>query len=432
MKVLIITYYWPPASSPGVQRFLKFCKYLNEFGWEPHVLTVKDGSYPSYDNSLLKDIPDNIKVYRTKTREPFAIYNRLTGKKGKSISVGLIDMGSTSLIKRISMYIRANFFIPDARKGWNSYAKKKAKKIIKQESIDAVITTGPPHSAHLTGLYLKKRLGIPWLADLRDPWTNVYYNEYFPRTKRTCKKDKKLEDKVLKTADHVTVVSPGLKKEFDDRTKHISVIYNGFDDSDVVKKDDFKTERFKLAFIGNFIPTENISSIWKAIMELKSEIMGFADYFRLCLTGNIDNGVINALEKYNIADLAIVRSYVDHDEATKMMAEANILLFVVPRSKNNKLIITGKLFEYIASRTPILSVGPVNGDASKILQDTGRDKMASFNSKNAIKMTLLKYYKKWLSAKYVVFKHEKGNIDEYSRRALTGRLSGLLEEIIKK
>lgn len=428
-KVLIITYYWPPASSPGVQRFLKFCKYLHEFGWEPYILTVKNGSYPSHDESLLKDVPEGIKVFRTKTREPFEIYNKLTGKKGKSISVGLIDMESTSFIKRLAMYIRANFFIPDARKGWNRFAKKEAKKIIKQEGIDTVVTTGPPHSTHLVGLYLKKHTGIPWLADLRDPWTNVYYNEYFPRTKKTCRKDKKLEDQVLQTADHVTVVSPGLKKEFEGRTQNISVIYNGFDEQDVCEKGQLKTDRFTLAFIGNFIPTENISAIWKAIMELKSEIMGFSDFFRLCLTGNIDGGVIQSLERYTIADLAIVRSYVDHDEATKMMAEANMLLFVVPRSKNNKLIITGKLFEYIASGTPILSIGPVNGDASKILEETGRDKMAPFNGKNAIKMTILKYYKKWLSSKHKAYKHEKGNLEVYTRRALTGRLSELLEEI---
>ena len=429
-KVLIITYYWPPASNPGVQRSLKFCKYLHEFGWKPYILTVKNGNPQSYDKSLLKDIPEGINVYRTKPREPFELYNRLTCKTGKSIFVGPVAMESTSLIKRLSMYIRANLFIPDARKGWNKFAKKAAKRIIKQEGIDAIVTTGPPHSTHLTGLYLKKRIGIPWLADLRDPWTNIYYNEYFPRTKKTCKKDKKLENEVLQTADHVTVVSPGLKKEFGARANDISVIYNGFDETDVFEKKQSKTNRFTLAFIGNFLPTENISNIWKAIAELKSEVMGFADYFRLCLTGNIDSGVIDALEKYTIADLAIVQSYVDHNEATKKMAAANMLLFIVPRTKNNKPIITGKLFEYIASRTPILSVGPLNGDASKILEETGRDKMAPFNGKNAIKMTLLKYYKKWLSSKHQVYKHEKADIGDYTRRVLTKRLSEILEEII--
>lgn len=173
-KVLIITYYWPPASGPGVQRFLKISKYLNDFGWKPIILTVKNGSYPSFDPSLENEIPEWVEVHKTKTFEPFTIYNRLTGSKGKNLGTGLIGLeGKQSFVKKLSIYIRANYFIPDARKGWYRYAVKEAKQLIQEKEIDAIITTGPPHSTHLIGKSLKEKFNLPWISDFRDPWVNI-------------------------------------------------------------------------------------------------------------------------------------------------------------------------------------------------------------------------------------------------------------------
>jgi len=203
-KALIFTYYWPPSSGPGVQRFLKFCKFLPEFDWEPIVVTPANGSYPYTDDSLLKDVSEYVKVYKTKTLEPFAIFNMLQGKKGKSVPVALIGLqDSPSIFQKLSKYIRANCFIPDARVGWKKYAIKEGSRIIQNEKIDVIITTSPPHSTHLVGLELQKKHNIPWLADFRDPWTNIYFNRKLPRTARTKAKDKALEDKVVKHADQL-------------------------------------------------------------------------------------------------------------------------------------------------------------------------------------------------------------------------------------
>ncbi|MBL4624026.1 MAG: glycosyltransferase [Flavobacteriales bacterium] len=271
-KVLIFTYHWPPGSGPGVQRFLKFCKYLPEFGWEPIVVTVKDGSYPSIDHTLIDDIPENLKVHKTKTFEPFTIYNALRGKKGKSVSVGLIGIkDSKSPIQKLSMHIRANYFIPDARKGWKSYAIKEAKEIVEKEKIDLIITTGPPHSTHLIGLDLQAKHTIPWVADMRDPWTEIHYNKDLPRSEKTKKKDLELERKVLSAANHVITVSDGLKEQLIKYNSAASVVYNGYDEDDYKSQEKHQTEKFTLSYIGNLKPNQHIKSLWKVLAELCEE-----------------------------------------------------------------------------------------------------------------------------------------------------------------
>ncbi|MFW6249360.1 MAG: glycosyltransferase, partial [Bacteroidota bacterium] len=358
-KVLIITYYWPPASSPGVYRFLKFARYLREFGWEPIILTVKKGSYPSYDYTLLNEIPEDLTVYQTSTIEPFAIYNKLTGKKGKSVPVGIhYDPKEKGTLKKMIFYIRANYFIPDARKGWAYFAKRKAKKIIQKERVDAIITTGPPHSTHLTGLYLKKHFDIPWIADFRDPWTNIYYNHLFPRTKKTKKKDYLLETKILTKADCITVVSKGMYNEFSSRAKRIEILPNGFDKKDMPQKKDIKTREFIMSYIGNFKHNQNIENLWKALDELKNENEQFQKFFKLQITGNVHDDTIESIKKYKLTGIVHFENHVPHHIAVQKMVKSNLLLFIIPQAINNHAIITGKLFEYIASRTPILSIGP--------------------------------------------------------------------------
>ncbi|MCD4665940.1 MAG: glycosyltransferase [Bacteroidales bacterium] len=428
-KVLIITYYWPPGSSPGVQRFLKFVKYLKDFGWKPYILTVNNGSYPSRDESLLNDVPSGLEVYRTKTFEPYRMFNLIKGKRSKSTPIGFINLSNKkNWLNYLSLYIRANFFIPDARKGWNRFAINKAKEIILKNKIDAIITTGPPQSTHLIGHKLKMENNIPWIADLRDPWTNVYYNTFFPRTKRTKKAYKKLEDKVVKTADMVTVVSAGLKNEFAGRAKEIEIIYNGFDESDFKDIKIIQPSVFTLAYVGNFKPNQNIKMIWESLSEISKTIENFKSDFKLLLTGNIDAGAANDLRKYDIDTLTEIQPFLPHDDAVSQMCNVSMLLFVVPEAVNNHLIITGKLFEYIASGTPILSIGPVDGDACKLLMETGRFPMIDYGDKEGFKKMLVENYRLW-QKNGKLRKHEKQDIDKYSRRGLTKKLSEKLNKI---
>jgi hypothetical protein len=434
-SALILTYYWPPAGGPGVQRWLKFVKYMEELGWDANILTVEDGTYSAIDDDLVNEVPEGISIYKTKSRDPFRFYNMLKGKKDGSVSVALINIDKKkSLVDRMAMYVRSNFFIPDARKGWVPYAVKEAMRIIDQKNIDILITTGPPHSTHLAGLKIKNKTGIKWLADLRDPWTTVYYNDMLPRTERTRRKDKKLEDAVLANADALTVVSPGMKKEFSDRNQNIHVVMNGFDMSDMISRDENNNVdgKFRLTYTGNFKPNQHIPMIWDGICELIAEHKDFAKDFLLSFVGNVDASAPNYFISRGFEKQLDLLDYMPHHEATLKMQESSLLLFVVPQSRNNKLIITGKLFEYLASGTHILSVGPTDGDAAHILNKTGREAMLDYTDKEAFKQLLLDYYKKWKSGEGQLSQLDTDMLDAWSRKASAEKMAGLMNETISQ
>jgi len=433
-RVLILTYYWPPAGGPGVQRWLKFVKYLEGFGWKAHILTVKDGTYSALDQDLEKEVPANITVYKTKSSDPFRFYNMLKGKKDGSVSVALINIDKKrSVVDRLAMYIRSNFFIPDARKGWKKYACKAAFKIIASENIDLIVSTGPPHSTHLSGLKIKHKIDIPWLADLRDPWTTVYYNDMLPRSGRTKRIDKKLEDAVLKHADAVTVVSPGMQEEFADRNTHVNVVMNGFDMADMVsgkeEKESAGESEFSLVYTGNFKPNQHVPTIWDGICELIREDEGFAKDFKLRFVGNVDSSVPEYFESKGVSGNLDLVSYVPHAEATRIMTSSSTLLFVVPQSGNNKLIITGKLFEYLASGRPVISVGPVDGDAAAILKDTARADMYDYSEKEQFKQKLLSLYTDWKAGDGHLNSLDTGMLEKYSRRSSAQLMADIMNRI---
>lgn len=428
-KVLIITYYWPPASGPGVQRWLKFSKYLKDFGWEPVILTVQGGSYVNEDHELLKDIPSDLKIFKTKSLEPFLVYNALRGKKGKSVEVGMGNIkGKPTFFKKVSTYIRSNYFVPDARVGWNRFAINKALDILNQEEISMVITTGPPHSTHLIGKAIKDKKSIPWIADFRDPWTSIYYEKYLTRSKRSDLKNRRLENETVKGSDALLVVSEGMKVEFIDRNINTKVIPNGYDADDLPEGENNSTEIFKLAYIGNFKVNQNILSLWEAIAELDKEIEDFR--FKLSFTGNVFEGVKSDIEKYQIMHLTEYNPFVKHSEAFRLMSIANMLYLPIPQSDNNKLILTGKIFEYIASGSPILSLGPKDGNASDLLKKCNRENMISYQDKDAIKAFIKAQYTIWLSNNGMSFKHTDDSYKQYSRKNITKTLSHIMDDLM--
>lgn len=429
---LIFTYYWPPASGPGVQRWLKFVKFLPEQGWDIIVVTPKNGSYPNTDPSLLKDLPDNARIEKTGTLEPFRIFNILSGNanRGKSTSVGMGDIkGQQSLIKKIGAYVRANWFIPDARKGWVPFAYQRGKKIIKEKPIDVIITTGPPHSSHLIGKKLQKAFDIPWIADLRDPWTNIYYNDILPRSSRAEEKDRALENQVIQSASAVTVVSKGLRKEFESRSNRIEVIPNGYDEEDFSTLDNLeKSNFFRLSYIGNLKSNQNCKTLWEVISEISNENAGFKKTFRLSFTGNIHEEVITTLQEYDLMDQVEVLPFVKHQEAVKRMYEADSLLFLIPDTPNNQQIVTGKIFEYLASRTPLLSIGPVEGNAGKIISECNREEMIDYSDKEQIKSRIKYLFEQWNQSENRL-KVQDQTHKKFSRNSLTQSLAQLLSEL---
>ena len=427
-KVLIVTYYWPPGSGPGVQRFLKFSKYLKYFGWEPIILTVKNGSYPSYDESLEEDVSKDLKVYKTDTFEPYQWYNFLKGKKGKSSSVGMIDISRKSIIQKLSLYVRANFFIPDARKGWRKYAVNKALELYEDKAFDAVITTGPPHSAHLIGLDLKNKINKPWIADFRDPWTTVFYNAFFPRSNRTKIKDKLLEDTIVRSCDLLTVISQGMVDEFKDRSDNIALIYNGYDQDDIPSETKNQSNKFTISYTGNFKSNQNVEVFWQALSDLCDHDQEFSNNLKIELTGNIDASVLKSIYDNGLGESLVKNGFMKHKEAVKKMMDTELLLFVVPKSERNKLIITGKLFEYLATGNPILAIGPTDGNASAILKDAKRDEMHEYNSLEGIKNQLLSTYQNWKNN--VTKNFDIDYVKRFSRKGLTKRLAQHLNSLI--
>ncbi len=431
-KVLIFTYYWPPAGGVAVQRFLKFSKFLPEFGWEPIIITVDNGSYPYNDESLLKEIAPSLRVYRTKTFEPFEFYNLLRGKKGKSMP--LVTVGANkhkTFFQSLTEYIRANFFIPDARKGWVPYAVKQAEEILRSEKIDAIITTGPPHSAHLIGLRLKEKFDIKWLADFRDPWTGIVYNEMLPRTEATKQKDRDLETAVLKTADQAVVISPGMKEQFEDRAKKIDVILNGYDEDNFLPDKDSLTaaknqeDSFTICYIGNLMASQNPTNLWKAIAELRKTS---AAKIKLGFTGRVDTEIQNSIAAEGLNDITTYNPFTDQQTAINLTRRASLLLFAIFNLPNTRLVITGKIFEYLASCSEIIAFGDTAGDASAILNSVGRKPMVGFTDYAETLNQLQNAYTYW-QQNGRAFKYTDRRFEVFTRRNQASSLATLLNNL---
>lgn len=422
-KVLIITYYWPPASGPGVQRWLKFAKFLPEKGWEPIIITPKNGSYPNIDDSLLADIPTDLRIITTKTREPFSLYNRVTGqgKKGNTSTVGMMGLKKTrNPIKRLAKHIRANWFIPDARKGWVPYVVREVKNLIAQETIDAIITTGPPHSTHLAGLQIKRQTSIPWIADFRDPWVDIYYNSFLPRTEKTKQKDKALQDAVLSHTDLVITVSDGLAERLAQKAQQTATIYNGYDQADFQEDTSPPDSFFRLHYIGNLKANQNPTALWQAIAQLRNENEAFNHAFKLSLTGNIDPSVYSTIVKYGLESCSEIRPFAPHQQAVTQMQQAQLLLFIIPDTEGNQVILTGKLFEYLASRTPLLAIGPAAGNAAQILARCNRQPMLDYQDQTGITTQLQEVFSAFQGGKSL--QHQGTEHTKYSREGLTQQL----------
>ena len=429
--VLIFTYYWPPSSAGAVWRFLKISKYLLDYNWIPIIVTVNKGAYSAIDKSLTEEIPERIRVYKTKSVDPYLIYNFLQGKKDKQLPEALSKSSEKeTLFQKLSLFIRGNFFIPDPKIGWIPFAVKKGKEIIKNYPIKAIITTGPPNSIHLIGQKMRNRYNTPWIMDFRDPWTSNYIvKELMHRSKIAEKIDKKLENKALKFADCITGISPGLLKEFRDRAKNIETIYNGFDEEDFSYYEKETQHIFTLSYIGSLKPIQNILALWKAIAELKEEIEDFKQDFKLQFIGNLNFQIINTIKSYRLEEQLMLSEFIPHKEAIKKMQNTSLLLFIVPRAIYAKSITSGKIFEYMASRTQILSIGPVDGEAAWILDKGKRDPIIDYDDKNEIKQRIKEKYTFWKKNNGLLPKHESNEHFYFSRKNQAGQFAKILNEL---
>jgi glycosyltransferase involved in cell wall biosynthesis len=429
-KVMVITYYWPPSGGSQVLRWLKFSKYLPEFGWIPIIYTPENPEPQETDPSLIKEIPDEITVIKRPIWEPYRLYKLFSRKrKDEKISTAFIsEKKSNSLIDKTSNFIRSNFFIPDARRFWIKPSSRYLRKYLDENHVDLMVSSGPPHSMHMIALLLKKTLNIPWIADFRDPWTNIDYYRNLLLTSRADKKHHRLEKEVLTNADYVVAVSPTMKEEFI-RTgaKKVKTITNGYDDYTININKNKRDKKFSILHVGSIPGTRNAETLWKVLSELAASEKGFADNLQINLVGKVDYSVIESLKKHNLMSLTIREKYMPHIKALERMAMAQVLLLLINNTPNAAGILTNKFYEYLSVRRPILGIGPADGDTAAILKITKAGKICDFDNFEGIKQNIISFYNLYLKNKLEI---NSENIDRFSRFNLTKELVTTFQEVI--
>jgi len=426
-KVLIISYYWPPAGGPGVQRWLKFVKYLRDFNVEPIVYIPENPSYPLVDESLIKEVPHDITILKQPIKEPYGFASRLS-KDTASISKGIIpETSKQSLLQKLLLYIRGNFFIPDARKHWIKPSVKYLYKYISEQEIGTIITTGPPHSLHLIGMQLKRKTGVRWLADFRDPWTTIGYQDQLKLTKRSIKKHIQLEKEVLNGADTVIVTSYNTGKEFQNITNQaISIITNGYDSEESAPVEPDK--KFTLSHIGSLLSKRNPEILWQVLADISKENKIFESKFQLNLVGTVSEETLHSLEQFGLARFVNIAGYVGHKEAIGFQRRSQVLLLIEVDSEETRCIIPGKLFEYMASNRPIIAIGPSGSDVEKIIKETNCGAYFNYSDYDTLKKTILAHFEAFQNND--LQSHSIG-IQKYHRRELTKQLASLIEKTNK-
>ena len=412
-----------------MQRWLKFVKYLPQFGWEPIVLTVspEDASYPVVDQTFEKEVPEGTKIIRTSSNEMFRLYKKVS--KSDSIpAAAFANDDVNSFRQKIARFIRGNFFIPDPRKGWNMYAVAAASKLLGEEQIECIITSGPPHSTHLIGLKLSKVFSKPWIVDMRDPWTDLFYFRQMYPTLLARWLNLRLEKRVLSTAFRVITVGPTLKESFLNkhnlRKEKVRVVYNGFDEDDFQNLPQSSSDFFTITYVGTLSDQYNI----KTLIQLLRKNLGKYPSIRLQFVGTVSAGLRKELECIPAENLEFIPQ-VNHRKAIEFMATSSLLLLVIPEHSTSKGILTGKLFEYLATGNPILGIGPTDGDAASILSDTARGVMVDYRDKAGMEKVL----QDCMEARKSQDQSGKNKkYLDYSRRALTKKLVKILDETVER
>ena len=433
-RVLIITYYWPPAGGSGVQRWVKFAKYLPSFGWQPVVYTPSNPQMSSTDFSLEKEIPSEAEIIKTEIFEPYGIYGMLAGRNSgtdmkdfiEEEGSAAINTGKRSLFKRLSLYIRANFFIPDPRVWWLRPSVRFLKKYLGEHPVDLIVTTGPPHSMHLIGRRLHRDTGIPWIPDFRDPWMDMYFMAYLPLTRRSREKHRLLEQSVLDEATAVLTVAPQVREEFSSRTgTPVAMITNGFDEDDFsagadVVRDGF----FNIVHTGIFSGKGNPSVFWTVLGEMAAEDPEFRDRMRLRLLGKAEPEILEDIAAQGIAENVSYAGYCEHPVAVKEQLGASVLLLPMSDAPEFRFILKGKLFEYLAARRPVLCISRPDSATARIISEYRAGAVCGWDDRGGIRAFMDEMWNAFKAGRDLA---PDGDIDKFSRRNLTKELAELFD-----
>ena len=424
-RILIITYYWPPAGGPGVQRWLQFVRYFRDYDIAPIVYVPENPSYPLIDKSFEKEVPSEVTVIKRPIKEPYRFSKVLSGKKTRQISSGIISNEKQSFVEKLLLFVRGNYFIPDARVGWVKPSVSFLKEYISENPLDVIITSGPPHSLHLIGLKLKKELNLKWIADFRDPWTTIHYHKSLRLMDKAKKKHKALEKEILTEAHLIVVTSPTTKKEFEAITNRpIEVITNGYGESSEIPQT--LDGSFSISHIGSLLSERNPKFLWKVLSEITSENIDFKRDLELKLAGNVSKEVLKSIFSTGLKSNCKLLGYVSHSEALQLQRNSGVLLIVEIDSEDTKSIIPGKLFEYLAANRPILALGPKESDMEDIIHETKSGKFYDYSQAELLKAHILQLYADYKSGSLI---NSSEGVEKYSRRELTKRMSEIIKSI---
>lgn len=432
-KVLFITCYWPPAGGGGVQRGVKFCKYLRDFGWEPVILTVQDGYAAQIDPSLERDVRGDMRIYRTPILEPHKLFNRIKRPETRGAEKLVLDKSHARRarwIQTIGNYIRLNLFIPDARIGWLHYAVREGRKIMRDESPDAIISTSPPYTAHRIARRLQRAFHRPWIADFRDPWVeNIQYNDV-PRLGIVKALNRRMERETLQHADRVITVGRHIGRLLQsklppDRRNKVAVITNGYDTDDVREvAPPENADVFYLSYYGTIYGNGFIPDLFEGIRRTAQRHPAFAERYRLKLTGAIPPERRDLIIDRIPPEKIDARNYIPHDDALRELYQPQVLLMTINRVPHNELIITGKIFDYLPTGNPILAVGPPDSDAAPILKDSGAGHMFDYGDYDGMERFLMEQFDAW---KKGTLNRGPRHIPAYDRKNLTAQLAAVLD-----
>ena len=429
-KVLVVTYYWPPSGGSGVQRWLKFAKYLPQYGWEPIIFTPENPDFVIRDESLLKDVSHNLEIIRFPIWEPYKIFRKITGRNEKFSQGMIFEDGKRGLLSRLAVWIRGNLIVPDPRKYWARPASRFILDIIQSNDISHIVTTGPPHSMHLIGLRVKRKApGVTWIADFRDPWSNWDMLSKFKVSTLVRRRHRRLEKKVLEHSDLTLCVSQNHKEYLLQQSagSNINVITNGFDEDDFSERSGSTGPGFRIMHVGLLNDLRDPESLWEALRILSKDHEGFSKKTDILLAGMISESIASMIgDDQVLAAITDVRGYLPHSELVKEYDRASVLLLVMNRSDNAAMLIPAKIFEYLALGKRILAIGPEDGEVARILNETGAGKVHDPRDVNGIVETLSSWYDDHQAGG---LQDHPADIKKYTRRHLTGGLAKLMDEI---
>lgn len=435
-RVLIITYYWPPTGGSGVQRWVKFAKYLPSEGWQPVVYTPENPEQLARDESLLKDIPEEAEVIKTHVVEPYELYRKFLKRSGhdkSAVEVNPVNAQNKSIFQKMAMWIRGNLFLPDPRCLWINPSVRHLEKYLKEHPVDLIVSTGPPQSMHIIGMKLAARTGLPWIADFRDPWTKIFYFKHLHLTRLAENWHKRMEKRVLDNASSIVAVSPLVQQEFQEMTQTpVELITNGFDDSD------FKTgkhpdaaggpqKEFIITHTGLFAADGNPTVLWDVLAEKCRKDELFRKLLKIKFIGKTDEQIISSLKDRELGQSLEDLGYQPHSIAIEEQRKASLLILPLRKEPEYKAVLPGKLFEYLASWRPVLGIGQPDGAMSIILNTTKTGIVLDWEDKTSISKFIDLCWSRHLEGDLTT---EGADISQFTRHNLTRRMVDLFEKTI--